>query len=171
VLTKDWYHTPDDVLARLEKMLQGQEIDSDPEPGEEEPVVGSSRCDDRSDGEVGSSVPRDRADEPTQQTQATPPPNPQLSTLNPQLPSASPLPAPCSNNPQLPPARYFEFIGGGSRKFWEISVSANAFTVRFGRIGTAGQTQSKTFPDEARARREAESLIAEKVRKGYAEKS
>lgn len=42
-------------------------------------------------------------------------------------------------------------------------------TVRYGRIGTAGQTQTKTFSDEARATREVQKLIAEKVKKGYFE--
>ena len=37
--------------------------------------------------------------------------------------------------------RYFEFIEGSSSKFWEISVSDKIVTVRFGRIGTNGQTQ------------------------------
>jgi len=49
-------------------------------------------------------------------------------------------------------------------------VSGNAFTVRFGRIGTADQSQTKTFADEAWAEREAASLIAEKVKKGYVER-
>jgi len=43
--------------------------------------------------------------------------------------------------------------------------------VRFGRLGTAGQSQTKTFADEAKATREAESLIAAKVKKGYAERT
>jgi predicted DNA-binding WGR domain protein len=70
--------------------------------------------------------------------------------------------------------RYFEFTGGSSRKFWEITLSGASFTVRFGRTGTTGQSQSKTFPDEARAKREVENLVenlvAEKVKKGYLEK-
>jgi predicted DNA-binding WGR domain protein len=66
--------------------------------------------------------------------------------------------------------RHFEFIEGTSRKFWEISVSGNAFTVRFGRIGTAGQSQTKTFADEVKAKREADQLISEKLKKGYVEK-
>ena len=41
--------------------------------------------------------------------------------------------------------------------------------MRFGRIGTAGQSQTKTFADEAKAKREAENLIAEKLKKGYVE--
>jgi predicted DNA-binding WGR domain protein len=66
--------------------------------------------------------------------------------------------------------RHFEFIGASSRKFWEISISDNSFTVRFGRIGTAGQSQTKSFADPEKARHEAEKLIAEKVKKGYVEK-
>jgi predicted DNA-binding WGR domain protein len=44
------------------------------------------------------------------------------------------------------------------------------FNVRFGRIGTPGQSQTKAFADEAKAKREADSLIAEKLKKGYVEK-
>ena len=66
--------------------------------------------------------------------------------------------------------RRFDFIGGSSQKFWEISVAGNSFTVRFGRIGTVGQNQTKTFADETKASREAEKLIAEKLKKGYVEK-
>jgi predicted DNA-binding WGR domain protein len=48
-------------------------------------------------------------------------------------------------------------------------VSGNSFAVRFGRIGTAGQSQTKTFADDAKAKKEAELLIAQKVKKGYLE--
>ena len=65
--------------------------------------------------------------------------------------------------------RYFEFIGGTSAKFWEISTSGGEVTVRFGRIGTQGQTQVKTFADVPAAARHAEKLVAEKIGKGYAE--
>jgi predicted DNA-binding WGR domain protein len=44
-----------------------------------------------------------------------------------------------------------------------------ASTVRFGRIGTPGQSQSKSFADAAKARNEVEKLIAEKLKKGYTE--
>lgn len=64
-------------------------------------------------------------------------------------------------------ARYFEFTGGNSQKFWEISVDGSEVTVRFGRIGTNGQTQTKPFDDEAAAARHAEKQIAAKIRKGY----
>ncbi|HVZ16969.1 MAG TPA: AAA domain-containing protein, partial [Terriglobales bacterium] len=36
VLTKDWYHNPDDVLSRIEKLLQG--IEEEAQPHEEESV-------------------------------------------------------------------------------------------------------------------------------------
>lgn len=72
--------------------------------------------------------------------------------------------------------RYFEFIGGDAsrvsgqaEKFWEISLSKSEITIRFGKIGANGQTTLKTFPDAASASREAEKLIAEKLKKGYVE--
>jgi predicted DNA-binding WGR domain protein len=65
--------------------------------------------------------------------------------------------------------RYFEFIGGSSAKFWEISVNGGDVGVRFGRIGTAGQTQTRSFDDVAAAMRHAGKLIAQKTKKGYQE--
>jgi DNA ligase 1 len=41
--------------------------------------------------------------------------------------------------------------------------------VRFGRIGTPGQTQVTTLPDAAAAAKHAEKLLASKTAKGYAE--
>ena len=56
-----------------------------------------------------------------------------------------------------------------SSKFWEISQDGNDVTVRFGKIGTHGQTQTKTFDDAAAAQKHAEKLIGEKTKKGYVE--
>jgi predicted DNA-binding WGR domain protein len=56
-----------------------------------------------------------------------------------------------------------------SNKFWSIEVMGNCFTVTFGKTGTAGQTQEKSFADEATCRKEADKLIAEKTKKGYME--
>jgi DNA ligase-1 len=66
--------------------------------------------------------------------------------------------------------RSFEFIGEGSSKFWEISVEGAQFKVRYGKIGSGGQTTLKTYDSPEQAAREAEKLIGEKVRKGYVEK-
>jgi uncharacterized protein (TIGR02996 family) len=65
--------------------------------------------------------------------------------------------------------RRFEFEEGKSHKFWEIAVEGNAFTVRYGKVGTEGQTQTKTFKDAAKAEAEADKKIAEKTGKGYVE--
>ncbi len=65
--------------------------------------------------------------------------------------------------------RVFHFQDGKSSKFWQIDVDGSRHTVRYGRVGTAGQVQAKDFVSEADARRAAERLIAEKLRKGYAE--
>ena len=66
--------------------------------------------------------------------------------------------------------RYFEFVEGTSSKFWEISMSGSDVTTRWGRIGTDGQSKTKTFKDEAAAKKEYDKLIAEKTGKGYVEK-
>lgn len=66
--------------------------------------------------------------------------------------------------------RRFELVEGRSSKFWQVSVASNSFEVRFGRIGTEGQRQTKTFSTDHEAVIEAEKLIAEKLRKGYQEK-
>lgn len=65
--------------------------------------------------------------------------------------------------------RHFEYVGGNSAKFWEVTSNGCDVTVRFGRIGTDGQTQTKKLDDEAAARRHVDKLIAAKTKKGYVE--
>lgn len=141
VLTKDWYQNPDDVLSRLEKALHGQK---------EEPESGSDA----------------EAIAPTPSQEGVAMGGTESSGGSPVVPMPPPVPADESTPAQASVRRY-EFVGGASRRFWEISVLDNAFTVRFGRIGTPGQAQTKTFADAATAAREAENLIAEKLKKGY----
>src|SRR5687768_847386 len=64
---------------------------------------------------------------------------------------------------------YLELSAAGSsaHKFYEVVVTGPQLCVRFGRIGDAGQTQVKTFADEARARAEAQKKVGEKLKKGY----
>jgi DNA ligase-1 len=64
-------------------------------------------------------------------------------------------------------ARRFELSDGRSDKFWEVAAAGTEVTVRFGRIGTAGQTQVKSFPDAVAAGKHVEKLIGEKLQKGY----
>jgi predicted DNA-binding WGR domain protein len=65
--------------------------------------------------------------------------------------------------------RYFEFRSDTSSKFWEITLSGTRHSVRFGRIGAAGQEAVKDFADESRAHRDADALIRQKLAKGYLE--
>jgi DNA ligase-1 len=65
--------------------------------------------------------------------------------------------------------RRFEFSGGNSNKFWEITVQGTEATVRFGRIGTTGQASVKSFADREAAQRHAGKLIQQKLGKGYHE--
>lgn len=67
--------------------------------------------------------------------------------------------------------RRFECVQGSSSKFWEICLEGAQFSVSFGRIGTEGQAQTKTFGSEAKARVEHDKLVREKVAKGYKEVS
>lgn len=65
--------------------------------------------------------------------------------------------------------RRFELIEGSSSKFWEVECSGEQLTVRYGRIGTNGQTQTKTFASAAKAQAEHDKLVREKTGKGYQE--
>ena len=89
------------------------------------------------------------------------------------VPAPSPaLPAPKSEaaaRPKAATARRLEYTEGGSSKFWEVAVSGAEVTVRFGRIGANGQTQTNALADEAAAVQHAAKLVAEKLDKGYVE--
>jgi uncharacterized protein (TIGR02996 family) len=65
--------------------------------------------------------------------------------------------------------RSFQYSDAKSHKFWTIDVRGSSFTVTFGKIGTAGQSQTKTFPSPEKAQAEADKLIREKTGKGYTE--
>ena len=65
--------------------------------------------------------------------------------------------------------RRFELVEGSSDKFWEIKIAGTEVTVCYGRRGTNGQTNAKTFADEAAAKKHADKLVEEKTKKGYLE--
>ena len=67
-------------------------------------------------------------------------------------------------------ARRFEFSDDKSDKFWEIAVADASYTLRYGRIGSKGQSKTKTFADAAAATADAAKQIAGKVKKGYVER-
>jgi cell wall assembly regulator SMI1/predicted DNA-binding WGR domain protein len=61
----------------------------------------------------------------------------------------------------------FEFEDGRSHKFWEVSCEGKSLRIRFGRIGSTGQTKVKSFATPEQAKRECERAIREKTGKGY----
>lgn len=65
--------------------------------------------------------------------------------------------------------REFQFSSGSSSKFWAIELNGKSFDVTFGRLGTAGTTQTKSFPSEEVAQKNYDKLIEEKTAKGYVE--
>jgi predicted DNA-binding WGR domain protein len=65
------------------------------------------------------------------------------------------------------PRREFQQVEGTSNKFWAIELDGTTHTVQFGRVGTAGQTQTKAFKTPEEAQKAYEKLVHEKVKKGY----
>jgi len=63
--------------------------------------------------------------------------------------------------------RELVYMDAKSSKFWNIELSGKSYTVTYGRIGTDGQSLTKSFPSEEAARKDAEKLVKEKVGKGY----
>lgn len=65
--------------------------------------------------------------------------------------------------------RRFIFQDDKSSKFWEIGLSGSAVTVRYGKMGSTGQVQTKDLGKEEDAIRHLDRLVAEKIGKGYLE--
>jgi DNA ligase 1 len=91
----------------------------------------------------------------------------------PAVPKAAPAAVIVTTSAAPPPSttgkRYFECVEGSASKFWEVSVSGADLTTRWGKLGTTGQTKTKTFADASKAQAEADKLIASKVEGGYVE--
>lgn len=66
-----------------------------------------------------------------------------------------------------PNAAYFEYRDDKSEKFWEISRDGCDVTVRYGRIGSAGQSKVKTLASDDAAKQHHDKLVAQKTSKGY----
>jgi predicted DNA-binding WGR domain protein len=65
--------------------------------------------------------------------------------------------------------RKFEFRDSKSQKFWHITRKGRSHTVRYGRIGTAGQERTKEFDSSDKAKADHDKLIRQKLSKGYVE--
>ena len=160
VLAKDWYEDHEDVLRRLLARIEGAEPDD-----QIEAVIDNGELDDAGDDEDAD----EELDDDTGSSETSVGLSPDAES--PTVEHVENVEAEAPRSPaQEGQTRHFEFIGGGSRKFWEITLSGNQHTVSFGRLGTRGQTKTKTFPDAGQAKRDSERLIRSKLAKGYSEK-
>jgi predicted DNA-binding WGR domain protein len=57
--------------------------------------------------------------------------------------------------------------GPGKRKFWHAWVTGKELTIRFGKLGTRGQEQVKSFDTEEAAAKELAKLTKQKLAKEY----
>jgi outer membrane protein assembly factor BamB/predicted DNA-binding WGR domain protein len=57
---------------------------------------------------------------------------------------------------------------GSAHKFYEVIVNDTDVTIRYGRIGDAGQSKTTSYPTAEQATTEATKKLNEKQRKGYA---
>uniref|UniRef100_A0A7S4N0Z6 WGR domain-containing protein n=1 Tax=Odontella aurita TaxID=265563 RepID=A0A7S4N0Z6_9STRA len=56
---------------------------------------------------------------------------------------------------------------GSSHKFYEVTQEGRDVTIRYGRIGTDGQSSTKTYPNAEKAEKDAEKKVKAKRKKGY----
>ncbi|MCY2995332.1 MAG: AAA domain-containing protein [Planctomycetota bacterium] len=153
VLAKDWYQDRAAVLDRCLRLLEGC-----PETLADESLTAEDVADAEESAVVGV-------------------PLPVIET-----PAAIESAADASSRdrpPQVPPddlsvagpTRRFEFRHRRSNKFWEITLSGQRHTICYGRIGTAGTTLTRSFPDAAAAQRGYDQLVRSKLAEGYRETS
>lgn len=62
---------------------------------------------------------------------------------------------------------YLEFIEGDSAKFWEAEIDGLVVAVRWGKLGTTGQTKTKSFDSIEAALQAADKMVSDKIKKGY----
>jgi predicted DNA-binding WGR domain protein len=144
VFAKDWLNHPNRVLKQIVKRIHH---DAEQLVNEEEVIVPKAVVENHSE----ESIPLPAEDSTSSEVSATP-----KRTL-------------VQGGAQYDHLNFerVTFTDQTSNKFWEAAVDGVKLVVRFGRIGTKGQIQLKTFNTEADAIREKEKLVREKVGKGY----
>jgi len=85
--------------------------------------------------------------------------------------TATPLGARTTSAQSPNGTRRFEFVGGNSAKFWQVTLSGTSVTVCYGRLGSDGQSQDKEFASADAAHGHAQRMIAQKLSNGYQEVS
>jgi gluconate 2-dehydrogenase len=61
----------------------------------------------------------------------------------------------------------YTFKDGTASKFWQVEQQGAELHIRWGRVGTAGQSQVKAFDDAAQATAAQAKLVAEQTQQGY----
>ncbi len=61
----------------------------------------------------------------------------------------------------------YELVEGASAKFWQFEVRGSELVVEYGRLGSRGQTNTKSFASPDAAKAAAAKLVKEKLGKGY----
>jgi predicted DNA-binding WGR domain protein len=181
VLAKDWYLSRDQELQRIISLLQRSEA----EWNAKDSIATDDEIDEPSsiDSDPVDNIPMDAIEKSTADFIAVEAleiePDTPIEADNSTNHLASSQVEPVAAIAQVSSAkptevadgacRYFEFKDDKSNKFWEISIKGCQHTVRFGRIGSQGQSQTKVFPNDLSARSDAAKLINEKTKKGYRE--
>lgn len=178
VLTKDWYHEPEQTLERLERRLAG-ESETEPEAVADAPDAAPVEAeveDPIAEGEPAGPLAEenslrggsaDRA--PLSEREATQATDPASGEPGGADSGGTDGDVEHAAAPEM--RRYLEYIEGRSAKFWEISVRGRDQCVRFGRIGSAGQTRTRRADTPEQARADAERQINKKLAKGYRDKT
>jgi len=166
VLGRDWYADRAGVLERIERLLACEELD---EPDDEEALLTHDVGAEPQDDVAATPSPTATATEPVASATV-----PAAAEQAPQSGEAAEPKPPADETPPVPPDQQpgkwtesLEFVEGNSSKFWEIAVSGNEQTVRFGRIGSKGQSLTKSFPDHESALADSKRQAEAKRQKGY----
>jgi predicted DNA-binding WGR domain protein len=166
VLARDWYADRAGVLERIERLLACEELD---EPDDEEALLTHDVGAEPQDDVAATPSPTATATEPVASATV-----PAAAEQAPQSGETAEPKPPADEAPPVPPDQQpgkwtesLEFVEGNSSKFWEIAVSGNEQTVRFGRIGSKGQSLTKSFPDHESALADSKRQAEAKRQKGY----
>jgi predicted DNA-binding WGR domain protein len=84
-------------------------------------------------------------------------------------PAKKPAPAPAKAAGGAKKSRHLECTEDGASKFWIGELDGANFTTTWGKIGTDGQSKTKTFASPDAAAKEYDKLVKEKLGKGYAD--
>jgi predicted DNA-binding WGR domain protein len=143
VYVKDWYHERDAVLRQIEQALAGEIPETEVQASDEVSPLAAE-----APGSYDATLSTGTAAEilPSIIIQQT-------------AIEAAPIP------------RRFFCTEDGASKFWEVAINGSELTVSFGRIGTKGQSQTKTFATPDAAMREREKLVRSKLGKNYIEET